>query len=310
MYTASLTMSLIACSRTSRGTWYAAASSSVLVGFLSAGAAIFSQETAGRADGSFEACASDMEKAPGNAYDSCGRFVHDSPAGDSADLRKAKKWLAESGPKRPYVEFLKSLSSDEKARFVVFQPDLTIELPQANRKTRTGKLKIVRSFANLTEEAMLRKAEAVYPGPNEMIRGLFFTSGGWPIGNMKEMEPIWGEPGNDEIMQTETVTARAVRYYYDIVLATEKDPKMPSGFEAKHTELEYEARIHYLDRYKHGEDAYEGVYVANLDLTWGFTCGGLCGMGFTRNKIVVLDRHGEVIALYLDAPVNSQFWVS
>ena len=54
---------------------------------------------------------------------------------------------------------------------------------------------------------------------------------------------------------------------------------MPSGFEAKHTELEYEAGIHYLDRYKHGQDSYEGVYVANLDLTSAFTCGGLCGDG-------------------------------
>jgi hypothetical protein len=251
-----------------------------------------------------------MEKAPGDAYESCGRFVEHSATGDSGSVRKAKKWLAENAPKRPYVEFLKSLSSDDKARFVVYQPDLTIELPQTNRKTRTGKLKIARSFGNLTEEAMLRKAEAVYPPPTEMIQQLFWMGNDWAAGKSKEMEPIWGTLGNDEIFQTHTVTARAVRYYYDLVLAAEKDPKMPSGFEAKHTELEYEAGIHYLDRYRHGEDAYEGVYVANLDLTWGFTCGGLCGMGFTRNKIVVLDRHGEVIALYLDAPVNSQFWVS
>jgi hypothetical protein len=33
-------------------------------------------------------------------------------------------------------------------------------------------------------------------------------------------------------------------------------------------------------------------------------------MGFTRNKLVVLDAKGNVLAMYLDAPVNSQFWVS
>jgi hypothetical protein len=303
-------MSVSARSHGDRGGWYAPGSALVLAGFLSVGVACFAGRSAAQGDGLFEACASDIEKAPGNAYDSCGRFVADSPTGDSENVRKAKKWLAENEPKRPFVQFLKSLSNDDNARFVVYPPDLTIELPQTDRKTRTGKLKISRSYANLTEEAMLRKAEAVYPGPNEMIRQLFGMWNGYPGGRFKELEPIWGALSNDEIKQTQTITARAVRYYYDIVLAAEKNPKMPSGFEAMATNLDYRAAIQYRDRYKHGEDSYEGVYIANLDLTWGFGCGGLCGMGFTRNKIVVLDRHGEVIALYLDAPVNSEVWVS
>lgn len=303
-------MRLSARSNANRGGWYAAASAGAVAGFLLAGSVWFSQGAAAQGDGSFEACAADMEKAPGDAYDSCGRFVERSPTGDSGNIRKAKEWLQVNAPKRPYVRFLKSLSSDDKARFVVYQPDLTIELPQADRKTRTGKLKIVRSYGNLTEEAMLRKAEAVYPAPKEMIRQLFYLWAGWPLKRTQELEPIWGALGNDEIMQTETVTASAVRYYYDIVLATEKNRKMPSGFEAKSTNLGYKATIHFQDRYQHGEDSYEGVYVANLDLSWSFICGGLCGMGFNRNKLVVLDKHGEVIALYLDAPENSEFWVS
>jgi hypothetical protein len=280
------------------------------VGFVSAGVVCYAQGAAAQGDGLFAACAADMKNAPGDAYDSCARFVKGTPAGGSEDVQKAKDWLEMNAPKRLFVRYLKSLSSDDKVRFVVYQPDMTIELPQADRKTRTGKLKIARSFGNLTEEAMLRKAEAVYPGPNEMTRQLFGMWDGYSSGRSKELKPIWGAPDNDEIFSTLTITASAVRYYYDIVLAAEKDPRMPSGFEAKGTELEYEATIRYMDRYKHGEDSYEGVYAANLDLTWAFTCGGLCGMGFTRNKIVVLDTHGEVVAMYLDAPINSQSWVS
>ncbi|HUE42972.1 MAG TPA: hypothetical protein VMP12_05375 [Candidatus Sulfotelmatobacter sp.] len=303
-------MNSIARSIGNRGACLAVVSAAVFVEFFSAGAVCFSQDTAARGDGSFEACAADMDKAPGDAYDSCGRFVEHSPTGDSENVRKAKDWLGVNAPKRPFVRFLKSLSSDNQARFIVYQPDMTIELPPADRETSSGKLKISRSFGNLTEEAMLRKAEAVYPAPAEMIHLLFTGWSGWPFGSSENMEPIWGVPGNDEIVLTSTVTARAVRYYYDIVLEAEKDPKMPSGFNAMGTSLDYEATIHYLDRYKHGEDSYESVYVANLDLTWGFSCGGLCGMGFTRNKVVILDRPGDVIALYLDAPVNSEFWVS
>lgn len=271
----------------------------------------FSRDTAVSGDDSFEACASDMGKSPGDAYDSCARFVKQAPGGDPANVQKAKDWLEMNAPKRPFVRYLKSLSSDDKGRFVVYQPDLTIELPQVDRKTLTGNLKIARSYANLTEETMLRKAEAVYPAPPVMIHQLFRTWGGWPFGKLNDtLEPLWGAPGNDEIMETETVTARAVRYYYDVVLAAEKDRKMPSGVEVKATILDYQAAIRYLDRYKHGEDSYEGVYVANLDLMWSFRCGGRCGMGFARNKIVVLGRNGEVIALYLDAPVNFESEVS
>jgi hypothetical protein len=303
-------MRLSARPKESRGIWRAAARVALVV-FFFAGILFVLQGAAAQGDGSFETCAADMEKARGDAYDSCGRFVERSPAGDSANVRKAKEWLELNAPKRPYVRYLKSLSSDEKARFVVYQPDMTIELPLADRKTRTGKLKIARSFGNLTEEAMLRKAEAVYPAPAKMIHQLFVGWGGWPFGKMNDsLDPIWGTPGNDEIFLTHTITARAVRYYYDMVIAAEKDPKMPSGFEVWATDLDYQGAIHYLDRYKHGEDSYEGVYVANLDLNWSFVCGGLCGMGFTRNKMVVLDRHGEVIALYLDAPGNSALRVS
>jgi hypothetical protein len=297
-------------SKGNRGAWNAAVFTAVLAGFVLAGVVCFSRGVAAQGDGSFDACASDMKKAPGDVFESCGRFVQDSSTQDSEDVRKAKKWLAKNAPKRPFVQFLKSLSSDDNARFIVYQPDMTIELPQTDRVARFGKLKIARSYANLTEEAMLRKAEAVYPGPNDMIRQLFGEWDGYPGGRFKEMKPIWGAVGNDEIMQTDTITASAVRYYYDVVLAVEKDPKMPSGFEALATELDYQAAIHYRDRYKHAENSYEGVYVANLDLKWGFGCGATCGMGFTRNKIVVLDRHGEVIAMYLDAPVNSELWVS
>ncbi|HEY6769978.1 MAG TPA: hypothetical protein VI386_35005, partial [Candidatus Sulfotelmatobacter sp.] len=166
------------------------------------------------------------------------------------------------------------------------------------------------SFANLTEEALLRKAEAVYSGPDEMIRDALRSSGGRVDELLREMAPIWGEQGNDKIELTNVVTARAVRYYYDLTLAARKEPHLPTGVTALRTTLKYEAGIKYLDRYSHGKVAFDSVYVADLTLEWGFHCGGLCGMGFTRNKLVVLDSHGNVVAMYLDAPINSESWVS
>jgi hypothetical protein len=124
------------------------------------------------------------------------------------------------------------------------------------------------------------------------------------------MAPIWGMPGNDDIQSTVVVTSRAVRYYYDLSLAVKANPRLPTGFSAVATSLKYDGVIRHFDRYSHNGNTFEDVYVGDLTLEWSFICGGLCGMGFTRNKLVVLDANGNVLAMYLDAPVNSQSWVS
>ena len=156
---------------------------------------------------------------------------------------------------------------------------------------------------------MLKKAEAVYSSPGEMVTEEFRSLGDWDE-PPDETAPLWGMRGNDNIQSTEVVTARAVRYYYDLTLAARQNPHLPSGFDALATNLEYAAVIKHCDHYSHNKDRFENVYVADLTLKWGFRCGGLCGVGFTRNKVVVLNGNGDVVAMYLDAPENSQSWVS
>jgi len=106
----------------------------------------------------------------------------------------------------------------------------------------------------------------------------------------------WGFPGNDRIELAKTVTARAVRYYYDLSVAARKEPHLSTGFTAEATSLKYEAGIKHFEHYSHGKDAFNNVYVADPTLEWAFYCGELCGMGFTRNKPIVLDRYGNVVA--------------
>jgi hypothetical protein len=259
----------------------------------------------------YDVCVAKIESAPPqDAYNSCTEYLEQSPSDDTERDQRVKTWVMLYKEIRPYMQFLQSLTLDDKARWLLYGPDMAIELPQTSETEGKYTIQIARSFANLTEEALLRKAEAVYPGPNELIRDALRSSGGRVDELLREMAPIWGEPGNDNIELTNVVTARAVRYYYDLTLAARKEPRLPTGYTALRTALKYKAVIKYLDRYSHGKDAFDSVYVADLTLEWGFTCGGLCGMGFTRNKLVVLDGHGNVVAMYLDAPVNSESWVS
>lgn len=74
--------------------------------------------------------------------------------------------------------------------------------------------------------------------------------------------------------------------------------------------LKYEASIKKVDAYERAGKSFTNVYVANMTLTWAQVCGGLCGFGFTRNKIVVLSLSGEIVGMFLDDPVNRRSWVS
>ncbi|MGC1905961.1 MAG: hypothetical protein WA715_19230 [Candidatus Acidiferrum sp.] len=269
------------------------------------------QDQAASGNDRYDVCVAKIESGPPQeAYNSCTEYLEQSPPDDSEGVPRVKTWVMLYKEIRPYMQFLQSLTSDEKGRWLLYEPDMAVELPQTSETEGRYTIHIARSFANLTEEALLRKAEAVYQGPNEMIRDALRSSGGRVDQLLREMAPIWGEPGNDNIELTTVITAGAVRYYYDLTRAARKEPRLPTGVSAQRTNLKYKAAIKYLDRYTHGKDAYDGVYVADLTLQWGFTCGGLCGMGFTRNKLVVLDGHGNVVAMYLDAPVNSESWVS
>src|SRR5580704_541159 len=162
----------------------------------------------------------------------------------------------------------------QKASWYVYEPDLKVELPQTSEGKGPFKIQIARSFGDSKEEAMLRKAEAVYPG----------SPGG--------AAPAWGALDNDNIKAARVVTASAVRYYYDLTLAARKNPHLPTGFTAVATNLKYNGVIKHFDQYSHNKDSFENVYVADLTMDWSFSCGGLCGVGFTRNKLVVLDSNG------------------
>ncbi|HEY4838650.1 MAG TPA: hypothetical protein VIH72_08590 [Candidatus Acidoferrales bacterium] len=255
-------------------------------------------------------CETVMENSKQDAYPICKEYLEKTPNDNPERLAHIKEWVTNYEKVLPYVKYLQGLAEEHKQTCFVYEPDLKIELPETNENEAPFKMQIARSFNGSYEEEMLKKAEAVYLTPSKSFEEDFKSLYYWAEEVPKEMTPIGGTPANDDIKQTNVVTARAVRYYYDLTIAERKNPHLPSGLTAQQTNLKYDASIKHFDQYSHNKDKFEDVYVADLTLEWGFNCGGLCGMGFTRNKLVVLDREGNVIAMFLDAKVNSASWMS
>jgi hypothetical protein len=273
-------------------------------------APLLAQDDAAAENDPYGHCVAEIKNAPLEAYNPCKQYLEQTSHDDAARIEYVRTWIARYEKVLPYLQFLQGLTADKNAPWFVYGPDMGIQLPQTSVMDGPYKIRISRSFSDSNEEEMLRKAEAVYSSPGKMVADVFRSLGDWADKPSEEMAPIWGMPGNDNIQSTDVVSARAVRYYYDLSMAAKANPQLPTGFNAVAIGLKYDGVIKHFDRYSHNGNTFENVYVGDLTLEWSFTCGGLCGMGFTRNKLVVLDANGNVIAMYLDAPGNSESWVS
>ena len=239
---------------------------------------------------------------PSDLLDLAQRFLKSLDCG----LRLPAEGVApEARLELPFV-----LARDPNGAWLVYEADLSLEIPQVAEKDSNHTVELDRSFNGPIEDALIKKAEAVYQGPNKMIDTIL-RDPRWLAEHIPEdSEPLWWIAGNDNVRLTTIVTARAVHHYYDLSLKLRQNPDAVPGFRMNHTSLAYRANIKRYGKYSHGEDRFSDVYLADLNLEWPHSCGGLCGMSFKRNKVVILSASGDVLAMYLDAPVNSSVTVS
>lgn len=256
-------------------------------------------------------CFDAMQRSPRSAPPVCREYLNRSSEDDARAVKVVRDWLEAYQKVQPYVKALLSLTRPDTDRsWFVYEPDLSLEIPQVTEKESTYKVELNRSFYSAAEESLLRKAEAVYQSPIKMVETVL-QDPRWLANNLpRDNEPLWWVGGNDNVRLTTVVTARAVLHYYDLSRELRRDPAAVPGFPMNQTSLKYHATIKHYDKYSRGENKFTDVYVADLNLEWSHSCGGLCGMAFERNKIVILSSTGEVLAMYLDAPVNSTFTVS
>jgi hypothetical protein len=260
----------------------------------------------------YRRCTLPMRTDPQTAYEVCKEYLKKYSDDEQRLVKFVSDWTTAYEQVLPYLTYLRSISTPNPASsWFIYEPDLSIEIPQVTQRERSNPVEIVRRFKDEREEGMLRRAEAVYPGVDSMVAkvagGPAFFAQFAPLGN----EPLWWDSAHSSIRETYAVTSRAVRYYYDLSQELRTDPqRVIPGWGKWQTSLKYLATINYHNQYERGEKKFRDVYVADLNLEWSQVCGGLCGAGYKRNKVVVLDQSGNVLAMFLDAPENRGGWVS
>lgn len=251
-------------------------------------------------------CTKEMAVDPESGLEICKRYLEKYPD-DSAVRRLVTSWEKVS----PYVTKLKSLHPSESGfNWFVYERDLSVAVPEFADTKSDFKIEISRQSHSLIEAEMLQKAEAVYPDLGGLIEKATRNSNQFASCIAEDDPPLWWAGCSDNVRDDHVVTASAVRYYYDLSIGLRQNPRLVAGFPMLDTDLKYVAAIGYYREYQHRADEFHDVYVAELSLEWGHTCGGLCGRGFKRNKIVVFDNNAHIVALFLNDSGKTSDWVS
>lgn len=282
---------------------------------LSTGGSTLAQEDIKAKHAAYALCVEHTEKDPRKAYEYCSAYINKYPNDNPRMIDFAARFVTAH---KKISEYLKSVPmgyfTEKTTGWAVYSPGLLATIPSEDRKDPNHSILIKREYGSPDEEKLLVKAEALYKSPEPVELELLkqWNHFAQESVDIPAGEPKWWSGEVNTLLAAELVTTEAVLYYYNISLELiNKQGKLKdNSFKFVHSSLKYEASIKKMDVYERAGRNFSGVYVANMTLTWGELCGGLCGFGFTRNKIVVMSPSGEILAMFLDDPLNRLSWIS
>src|SRR5436190_1936700 len=281
---------------------------------FSTAAATLAQDEVSAKHAAYYRCTDHIEKDPHKAYEYCVDYLNKYPNDDKRLTDFALKFVTAYRKISQYVRSIPmTYFADRTPEWAVYGPGLQATIPSEESSQAGHSILIKREYGS-AEEKLLVKAESVYKNPEKVEPELLKQ---WrhiaePYVVLPDGEPKWWTGSVDTILETELVTTAAVLYYYNIsqAMRNKAGRLKENSFTFFSSSLKYESSIKKMDVYERGDSSFRNVYVANMTLTWAQICGGECGSGFTRNKIIVMSADGEILKMFIDDPVNRSSWIS
>ena len=185
-----------------------------------------------------------------------------------------------------------------EAPYYLSNHDLGLELPKFE-DTPPYRATVRRSFGSPDEERLLRIAESTYPTPVTIQRDLEPWYPELPPN--PENEDIWWYDSFDGVRIPYALTRASVAYYLRLTEAFRAgDFDSVGTFPMQSSSVEYTATINRRADFVYEGNRFGDVYVIEMELKWGDVCGNLCGLWFTKSRIVVLSLDGKLRAQFGD----------
>lgn len=157
---------------------------------------------------------------------------------------------------------------------------------------------VERGAATAEEERFLHIAESLYPSRDSVL------ARGTPCAEADAAEHPWAASCSLEPRMPYALTASAVRFHLDRIAAYRRGDFQGLTRPLRTGAMRYEAAGEWLPTFEMDGRRYTDVHVVRLTLTWRIRNGPewYASYSFTKNRIVVFSRGGDVLAVHGDGP--------
>lgn len=178
------------------------------------------------------------------------------------------------------------------------KPAAKFDVPDETSAEGEYKITIVREYGNPQEAKLIQLAESTYPGRDDVLAA---AQSAWVRKAVLPAEQLWWYDSFDDVRIPYAVTGDALRYYRDLTLAFRGgDFSGSNNIPMLNSNLDYKATVKHHESYTAGGKAFQDVTLVSLTLTWGQYCGSECAMYFKKEREVVFDRSGKILAVLFD----------
>jgi len=158
---------------------------------------------------------------------------------------------------------------------------------------------------------IINLAESLYL-PSKVVMGEKNQFSADSLNASANEEDIWWRDNFDGIKIPYCLTKSAVNYYSELIEAFRKNDQEKLGVKSQNfAEFSYVAEIRQKLVYERNGYVFKDkdkLFIVTMTMEWESRCGDLCGLKFTKERIVIIDSSGKVLAVFGDGPVET--WVS
>lgn len=164
-------------------------------------------------------------------------------------------------------------------------------------------VEIVRDYENHQQAKLISLAERTQPSHDAVAAKTASEGGSSPA--TAAGENLWWYTTFDGIRIPYAVTSDALSYYTAVIDSfMAGDFSATNGLTMKKAFLKYEAHVQEQAEYPLGGDTLTGVSVVHMTLSWSQYCGPECAMAFFKERTVIFDQHGDIIAVLDDGETD------
>ena len=157
-------------------------------------------------------------------------------------------------------------------------------------------IEVQRTIRAENDMRMITIAESTYPPRTEVLEAV--KTAHFKLDEVPQENKLWWYSEFDNVRIPYAITGEAIDYYVKLVQGYRRR-EWKSDIEPS-SKFSYSASVEFKNSYEKDEKKFRHVYVVKMKLSMSARFASLAAISFTKERIVVLDRQGKILAIFGD----------